>query len=828
MALPIYMVSNREYRLNNPITTNKNSIRYENIRNNLTPTLLENYIISNLSTNDIRSNYLSFIEGLEYLCAERECGYRDDLNNSQIHKMITFIGENVIPSLRSKELSSLNNKIHKTTAIPVEYVKMLESYINNIEACDRVINNDRKLSTRFNINKISNNNKSINALVQEMCELIDTYNIKENVKMNVALENTCYTLYKSKKYDQPTIVSEVVDYFLTREPVISDYKYKGYQNIIKYNIFLDESSIKTVERLLDEDHIYFIDMINSMKSITENKNIHQAIDLLPTINSEDKAGKYIKALAELYEDCCLDCDKAIISNILNGLPLFTNCISHDFINTYMEILNDKYSLKGEFVEDSTLMKQATTLENAYKNIKTSNNIDTITTLGLLEKFLYEQNKDITKLDTIIESMSQSEKIQTLPTIIKYKGKMYNNTLNDNTLIEYIKEIVSDCTTTYQIDQIDNILKPMSDVIPDNEELKKFRQNTLPMYKDAIDVDYDDQDNNLADIVYGMKICEIFDKTIKENKKEIIDTINTIIPYIISDAETMNEFMNIVSMCPHIISLQEIAEMNKDIPQNVIESTNLKNATLYNINESNLFINEDDAVYDLNIELETASFLINLNEGLIKDTINKAGEKIQKVGEKFKKQGQKSSEEIEKKGFTGFSIYKFKLAMKAFWSKMKKLSAKEKQFCQNLDATTSKLYETIKDYFVDDRREMLIKGQVIPSFSKCVRNAIAMAGVIGAGTVLAGGISSLPVVAPVVLLGKFAMDKKLTDREKNLLYDELDTELKVLEKEINIAENDGDMNKYRFLLNYQKRIIREKQRIKYNLKPNHNRMSTNLH
>ena len=92
MALPIYMVSNREYRLNNPITTNKNSIRYENIRNNLTPTLLENYIICNLSTYDLSSNYLSFIEGLEYLCAERECGYRDDLNNSQIHKMITFIG----------------------------------------------------------------------------------------------------------------------------------------------------------------------------------------------------------------------------------------------------------------------------------------------------------------------------------------------------------------------------------------------------------------------------------------------------------------------------------------------------------------------------------------------------------------------------------------------------------------------------------------------------------------------------------------------------------------------------------------------------------------
>ena len=51
----------------------------------------------------------------------------------------------------------------------------------------------------------------------------------------------------------------------------------------------------------------------------------------------------------------------------------------------------------------------------------------------------------------------------------------------------------------------------------------------------------------------------------------------------------------------------------------------------------------------------------------------------------------------------------------------------------------------------------------------------------------------------------------------MIYDEIDTELKVVEKELQLAENDGNMKKYRFLLQYQKKLARERQRIKYGLK-----------
>ena len=53
-----------------------------------------------------------------------------------------------------------------------------------------------------------------------------------------------------------------------------------------------------------------------------------------------------------------------------------------------------------------------------------------------------------------------------------------------------------------------------------------------------------------------------------------------------------------------------------------------------------------------------------------------------------------------------------------------------------------------------------------------------------------------------------------NRERRLIYDEIDTELQVVEKQIQLAESEGDMNQYRFLLNYQKKLTREKHRIKY--------------
>lgn len=62
-----------------------------------------------------------------------------------------------------------------------------------------------------------------------------------------------------------------------------------------------------------------------------------------------------------------------------------------------------------------------------------------------------------------------------------------------------------------------------------------------------------------------------------------------------------------------------------------------------------------------------------------------------------------------------------------------------------------------------------------------------------------------------------MSKSLTKKERILLLDEIETELEVVDKEIENAESAKNMKKYRKLLTYKKDLQRQYQRIKYNIR-----------
>ena len=62
-----------------------------------------------------------------------------------------------------------------------------------------------------------------------------------------------------------------------------------------------------------------------------------------------------------------------------------------------------------------------------------------------------------------------------------------------------------------------------------------------------------------------------------------------------------------------------------------------------------------------------------------------------------------------------------------------------------------------------------------------------------------------------------MSKNLTRKERMLLLDELEVEMEVIDKEIELAQNKNQIKRYRQLLQYKKKCQREYQRIKYNIK-----------
>jgi len=162
----------------------------------------------------------------------------------------------------------------------------------------------------------------------------------------------------------------------------------------------------------------------------------------------------------------------------------------------------------------------------------------------------------------------------------------------------------------------------------------------------------------------------------------------------------------------------------------------------------------------------------------------------------------------------FNMNDVKLAWKAARSKLKGLDAKQADICKDMDMTFNRLCGTIDTIVEPTSKESLITGKVKISISKLIKSAILLAGT-GAATGAAFGIN--PLIVPIAaVISKLARSSYLNGKNKQELLDEIDIELKVLDRELARAEQDGSANKYRQLLAIQRTLQRKRQELYFNL------------
>ena len=183
----------------------------------------------------------------------------------------------------------------------------------------------------------------------------------------------------------------------------------------------------------------------------------------------------------------------------------------------------------------------------------------------------------------------------------------------------------------------------------------------------------------------------------------------------------------------------------------------------------------------------------------KEEANKKPSIAERIKNSATKKKDEKEEDPEKK-FKGLHLNDIKLYIAALRKKMKDMSSKEKEMSRNLDTYMGMMQKSIKDALISDRRESIIKGSVIPSFSKAMKICIGLAGV----TIIA------PPIGIIAAVGGLAMSKNLTKKERMLLLDELEVEMEVIDKEIELAQNRNQIKRYRQLLQYKKKCQREYQ------------------
>ena len=144
-------------------------------------------------------------------------------------------------------------------------------------------------------------------------------------------------------------------------------------------------------------------------------------------------------------------------------------------------------------------------------------------------------------------------------------------------------------------------------------------------------------------------------------------------------------------------------------------------------------------------------------------------------------------------------------------KFNELDDKQKILSKQLDSSLENLRSAMENSLKQTNREAVIRGQILPPASKIIKMAL-----ISGATFLIS-----PALTVIYLLGVFALSKNIRTKERQLILDELDTELKVCDEYIQRAKDNQDMKAYRECLQIQKKLLRQRDRLSYKIKFEYN-------
>ena len=729
--------------------------------------------------------------------------------------MIKIIKNSICEGIITEDLSNIN--LNEFSITNEEKSQIEEGIVNTLRH-QRVLTNQDMLGKRFNINKVVRENiYNPDKVIKEICEFIDTYNqVLPNYKLNIALENVTYSLYSNGCECEPSyIVDRILEYFLLgRDMQIDDNLYQSYQNVLKENIMMksaiQESSLAS--SILENSGEYFkekqLEILSGLQEFkdifTENalniKTEQDADDYMQLVKNEIVTGVSESDLLALLNsvsniDKYTDVSKYFIK--LNSSSVFDKCCKfeyHDVVDCSCKNTDKKSDgLFGESVFDD------------YKNMFNEAYADTENIKKVIDKFKAEQEKSPNKIKAFIDKLHTKspeviiDDIPDIMKVIRVSTLVCIATLTPiGPVVAAILSLVSwllskqinDKEATRLLNSIRSEKKKMKDKLDNTSDTKKKKE--------------------IEEYIDNLKACE--DKVVKyldeledDDHSDPDDDLDDDLDF---DLETS------------ILEVSYIMEAASNILE--FDASNL--AIFDRIEEcakANILGDVTDLVKESSISISDYRDILkeaydNSTDSLTRTAIYSSIEKLNKQTEELNPYRTIVAADIANKALyeasyeviNEFKLSTAKLALQNAKAKLKDLSTKEKSMWQSVDAAGSGVVKAIEKALTSDRREAVIKGSLIPSFSKCVKGAIALAGV---------GVFFGPLAALTTAMAGLATSKYLNHKERQYIYDEIDTELEVVKREIEIAQNDGDMKKYRCLLNYQKKLTREMQRIKYGIK-----------
>lgn len=654
----------------------------------------------------------------------------------------------------SKGVDQLKGK-KKEEAVKEANDIIIESF-NRAIACDMVLNNQTILNRRYNFDAIVNESQisdeeDLRDCILELCSYIDTYQMPFSHKYNVCIENISYSLYKNGiHFDMPKLVETVTDYFVVNTEDVSIIADKM-KLVLENASFVDTvKDVEGIQYIFDKD-------TNKKLNLSNTLVLQESLsDTFDNIISESKEDKFKKEFEKFKTGVTKTPEK--FKGMLRSLYVQS---PEDIITETPAILS---FIRGYFVVIATTAAMGPVA--GLVSFLTDQFIKMKVSRKHLEKCINDYKKEIEKVNEKIKKAKTEDAKERLET--------------------YKKELEKGLEK----------LKDKEDTLYSDEANEKRHEDD---YADVFDSD-DDLDFDLnfdeqvvRDILTIQSISEALNRYIEVDLalESMIESNIDKLPY-----EFVPSIVEYVKMNPGVFDKDHLIRIFTERSDELS-----KKSGIYNRIKSETF---SEAAEDL-----------KKFDNLLSDTIGDCFTEVSNYHRLFSGYNAISEAINSMQVLQEMNVKNsLKLASENLKKTMKTLSDKDKIISREIDASFSSVGNAAEKALMNENREAVIRGSLIPPASKIIKRAAA-AGV-------AWAIN--PAIAIIGVLGSVALSKKLQAKERQLILDDIEIELKMVDRYIRIAEDNNDHKALQNLYKMQRSLQRQQQRIKYKMSVYHGQVT----
>ena len=776
------------------------------------------------------------------------------------------------------EMMAKNAKIREST-----YSKLIES-CNVNRNCDRVWKTHENINKRFNTHKVFKEHYQDPELcIKEFCTLLDTYDIPLRAKANICLENIAYEYdLNHKKIDRSILASSITEHFLINSSVFSDRmitEETSVNHITKKILDKGKRLMKHSNQVISKIGEAIVDAVSSGLN-SGSKMLDLLGKIIVAIGTVVGIGAMMAGVVVLL--CSIAIGILVILTTVSVAIIISPSLRkqvkdsldkandkkskkainrlHTKIESYMLGKGDKKAIKEDFIE----LEYETVrddLEHVLKKNKFYNEQDIQNALGLLtvqeadidSKFnvdlattLFGIHEDAVKNKKVSKAKSIMQDILNLPnksaSVLKEKIRsMYSDdpediieeTPNLLKMLYHIIVIVGATSISPFLGLIALMASMFISMKVQRQDMKKYiakykaererakkkgdsikdpeAKKRNEEYIKELDKAIDRLESYEKDL-YTEKEQEKHDKekekydSNSDNKDDSSSDLDDFdldkelkeatLADITAEITLLDEATRIVSNFDRepFYSYLEKGDLDKRTVVSIIENT----GNMYNLRDVWLKLDEQETYQKSNFKVWEAARAGKVAIHHVKPYTNiyemasaciDANDIIQEMSI-----GNQLSMLIDKVKSTAT-----------------KLSDKEKVASRTLDTSLENLRNAMANSLKQENREAVIRGQVLPPASRIIKLA------------LVSGFTFLinPALTVIYLLGVFALSKDLRRKERQIVLDEIDTELKVAAQYVEEAKNKKDMKAYRECLMIEKKLLRQRDRLKYKMNVEYN-------